>query len=56
MRNSIKTIIDRLKKIHSDVERYHIHAEDSGAEERMEQLENELDFIEQAIDILKEIE
>lgn len=56
MRNSIKAIIDKLEKIQRDVERYYLHAEEANAEERMEQLENEVDAIEQAIDILKDIE
>lgn len=56
MRNSIKSIIDKLKKIYLDVARYHQHAEEAGAEERIGQLEDEMSSIDQAIEILEEIE
>ena len=53
MRNSIKAVIENLKKILSQVEKYQLLA---GDEERAERLEAEAEAITEALALLEEIE
>ena len=56
MRNEIKAVLSRLKEIKNRVELYKKQAEDSGHEARIEELENEIDSINTAIEALDEID
>ena len=58
MRNSIKSIIDKLTSVQESVEGYLATAESSEYpnEERIDKLQSELESIESAIEALQEIE
>lgn len=56
MRNSIKAIIIKLKKVQIDIEKYAENYEMIENYERSQELENEIENIETAIQSLEEIE
>lgn len=56
MRSEIKAIIVRLEQIRDKVDVFMSNAEDRGNDDKVDQLSNELDQIDAAIDILESIE
>lgn len=56
MRQEIKAIIKQLNAVRDKVASYQTRAEDRENEDRAEELSNELELIEQAIDNLSEID
>lgn len=56
MRQEIKAIIVRLEQVRDNVGSYLSNAEDRGADDKADQLSNELDQIDTAIEALEGIE